>query len=67
MKVNDNNIIFLILYVNNILHFTNDLGLLHETNKYLSQNFEIKDIGEITYMIGIEISYDRSRGLLGLS
>ncbi|KAJ9555756.1 hypothetical protein OSB04_010370 [Centaurea solstitialis] len=44
-----------------------DLGLLHETKVYLSKNFEMKDMGEASYVIGIEISRDRSRGLLGLS
>ena len=58
---------FLILYVDDILLASSDLGLLHETKKFLSMNFEMKDMGEATYVIGIEIFRDRSRGLLGLS
>jgi hypothetical protein len=46
---------------------SSDLGLLHETKKFLSKDFEMKDMGEETYVIGIEIFRDRSRGLLGLS
>ena len=46
---------------------TNDLGLLSETKKFLSNNFEMKDMGEAYYVIGIEIFRDRSQGLLGLS
>ena len=53
--------------VDNILLASSDLGLLHETKKFLSKNFEMKDMGEATYVIGIEIFQDRSRGLLGLS
>ena len=45
----------------------NDLGLLHETKKFLSRNFEVKDMGEVSYAIGIEIFHNRSQGLLGLS
>jgi len=60
-------LIILILYVDDILHAGNDLGLLHETKKFLSKNFEIKDMGKASYVIGIEIIRDRSRGLLGLS
>ena len=45
----------------------NDLGLLHETKKFLSSNFEMKDMGEVSYVIGIEIFRNRSQGLLGLS
>ena len=67
MKVSGSKFIFLVLYVDDIFLATNDLGLLHQTKKYLSQNFEMKDMGEATYVIGIEIFRDRSQGLLGLS
>ena len=33
-------------FVDDILCATNDLGLLHETKKFLSSNFEMKDMGE---------------------
>jgi len=58
---------FLILYVDDILLATNDLGLLHETEKFLSSNFEIKDMGEASYVIRIEIFQNRSQRLLDLS
>ena len=45
----------------------NDIGLLHETKKFLSSNFEMKDMGGASYVIGIEIFRNRSQGLLGLS
>jgi hypothetical protein len=57
----------LILYVDNILLASSDLSILHETKKFLSKNFEMKDMDEATYVIGIEIFRDRSRGILGLS
>ena len=57
----------LVLYVDNILLASNDLGLLHETKEYLSKNFKMVDMGEANYVVGIEIFRDRSRGLLGLS
>ena len=55
LKVNGSNLIFFILYVDDILFTTNDLSLLHEIKKFLSSNFEIKDMGETRYVIGIEI------------
>ena len=58
---------FLILYVDDILLATNDLGLLHETKKFISRNFAMKDMGEASYVIGIEIFRNRPQGLLGLS
>jgi len=67
LKVSGSKFIFLILYVDDILLATNHLGLLSEIKKFLSNNFEMKDIGEAYYVIGIEIFRDRSQGLLGLS
>ena len=67
LKVIGSKFIFLILYVDDILLATNDLSLLSETKKFLSNNFEMKDMGEAYYVIGIEIFRNRSQGLLGLS
>ena len=67
IKVSGSKIIFLVLYVDDILLATNDLGLLNETKKFLSENFEMKDMGEASYVIGIEIFRDRSKDILGLS
>jgi len=67
LKVNRSKFIFLILYIDDILLATNDLGLLSETKRFLSNNFEMKDMGETYYVIRIEIFRDRSQGLLGLS
>ena len=59
--------VILVLYVDDILLAVNDIGMLHETKQFLSKSFEMKDFGEASYVIGIEIFRDRSQGLLGLS
>ncbi|CAL8138183.1 unnamed protein product [Prunus armeniaca] len=59
--------IFLVLYVDDILLATNDHNLLKDTKELLSNNFEMKDLGEVDFVLGIEIQRDRARGLLGLS
>ena len=59
--------IFLVLYVDDILLATNDIGMLHETKKFLSKHFEMKDLGDASFVLGIQIHRDRSRGILGLS
>lgn len=41
------------LYVDDILLVNNDIGLLHEINRFLSNNFEMKDLGEIYFVLGI--------------
>ena len=66
-KVNGSKICFLILYVDNILRATNNKGLLHEVKQFLFENFDMKDMGDASYIIGIKIHRDRYRGVLGLS
>ena len=67
MKVSGSKFVILVLYVDDILLDANDISLLHDVKKYLSKNFEMKDMGEASYVIGIEIFRDRKQGLLGLS
>jgi hypothetical protein len=67
LKVSRSKFLFLILYVDDILFASSDFGFLHETKEFLSKSFEMEYMGEATYVIGIEIFRDRSRGLLGLS
>ncbi|KAL9263203.1 Retrovirus-related Pol polyprotein from transposon TNT 1-94-like protein [Drosera capensis] len=59
--------IFLVLYVDDILLASNDIGLLHETKRFLSKKFEMKDLGDASFVLGIQIHRDRLKGVLGLS
>ena len=59
--------IYLVLYVDDILLATNDIGMLHETKRFLSKKFEMKDLGDTSFVLGIQIHRDQSRGILGLS
>ena len=67
LKVSGSKFIFLVLYVDDILLASRDLGLLHETKSMLTKFFDMKDLGEASFVLGIEIHRDRSRGVLGLS
>ena len=64
LKVSGTKVIFYSVY--DILLATNDLDPLHETKKFLSSNFEMKDMGKASYVIGIKILCNRSQRLLGL-
>jgi hypothetical protein len=59
--------IILIVYVDDILLVSRDKNLLYETKEYLSSNFDMKDISDASYVLGIEIQRDRTKGVLGLS
>ncbi|XP_070034403.1 uncharacterized protein [Nicotiana tomentosiformis] len=67
LNISGRKYIFLVLYVDDILLASSDLGLLHETKYFLIENFEMKDMGEDSDVIGIEIHRDKSQRLLGLS
>ena len=53
--------------MDDILLASSDVSLLLETKKFLSSKFDMKDLGEASFVIGIEIHRDRSKGVLGLS
>ena len=53
--------------MDDILLTSRDLCLLHEAKRFLSQQFDMKDMGEASYVIDIKIERDRSQGILGLS
>ena len=59
--------IILSLYVDGILIAGNDKKLIDVTMKWLLSNFEMKDMGEASYVVGVKILRDRSKRLLGLS
>ena len=67
LKMSGSNFAILVLYVDDILLASDSLDLLHESKRLLSQNFDMKDLGEASYVIGIEIHRDRTNGILGLS
>ena len=54
-KFKNEKYIFLILYVDDILLASNDINLLMETKKFLSSNFDMKDLGEASFVLGIQI------------
>ena len=41
--------------MDDILLASSDVSLLQETKKFLSSNFDITDLGEASYVLGIEI------------
>ena len=66
-KFSGSKYIFLVLYIDDILLAANDLNLLPDTKKFLSNNFEMKDLGNASYVLGIQIYQDLSKDILGLS
>ena len=55
------------LYVDDILLVGNDMEMIIATKGWLSSNFEMKDMGEVDYILGVKILKDHSKKLLCLS
>ena len=55
-KFKNGKFIFLVLYVDDILLASSDVSLLLETKK-----FDMKDLGEASFVLGIEIHRDRRK------
>jgi hypothetical protein len=66
-KFRSGKFIFLILYVDDILLASSNASLLLETKRFLSSNFDMKGLGEASFILGIEIHRDRRKRVLGLS
>ncbi|GJW86330.1 retrotransposon protein, putative, ty1-copia subclass [Tanacetum coccineum] len=67
-KTSGSYVIFLILYVDDILIMGNNIPMLKDVKSYLGRCFAMKDLGEATYILGIKIyrDRDRSKRLIGL-
>ncbi|RDX96351.1 hypothetical protein CR513_21003, partial [Mucuna pruriens] len=66
-KLSEGKYIFLVLYIDDILLANSDTGLLHETKRILTKNFEMKDLGEAYFVLGTQILRNCSKGILRLS
>ena len=52
---------FLVLYVDDILHIGNDVAALSIVKVWLASTFDIKDLREASYILGIKLIRDRKR------
>ncbi|RDX91305.1 hypothetical protein CR513_26740, partial [Mucuna pruriens] len=66
-KFSGSKYIFLVLYVNDILLASSNTCLLHKTKRFLTKNFKMKDFGDTSFVLGIQILRDHSQGILRLT
>ena len=51
--------------MDDILLASNDMALLFEAKYFFSKNFEMKDHGEASFVLGIQIQRDRTYRIVG--
>ena len=57
---------FLMLYVDDILLIGNDVGVMSLVKVWLLSQFDMKDLGETNFILGIKLWRDRKNRMLGL-
>ena len=65
--IKEKKVVFLVLYVDDIVLIGNDVETLLNVKKWLAEQFQMKDLGEASYILGIQIIRDRKNKLLALS
>ena len=66
-RCSGNVVVLLIIYVDDILLIENDIGTLSSVKVWLSGQFDMKDLGEASHILGIKLLRDRRKRMLGLS
>jgi len=67
IKKSNDKFAILSLYVDDILIAGNDKEFVIAIKGWLSTSFDMKDMGEADYILGVKIKRDRSKKLLALS
>ena len=63
----DKKVVFLVLYVDDILLIGNDVEVLSKVKGWLASQFQMKDLGEVSYVLRIQLIRDRKNKFIALS
>ena len=66
LKRSKKSFVILSLYVDDVLIAGNDMSLINAAHDWLSSNFDMKDMGEANYILGVRIVRNHSKRFLGL-
>ena len=61
IKRSKDHFVILSLYVDDILITGSSMEFVNTVKNWLSSNFDMKDMGEVAYILGVKISRDQSK------
>ena len=67
LKLIGDRVIYLVLYVDDMLLVGNDKEISQDLKTHLSSKFDMKDLGAANYILGMEIKRDRTKRKLWLN
>ena len=66
-RIQGSKVVFLVLYVDDILLIGNDIEVLSSVKGWLQKQFDMKDLGEANYILKIKLLRDRKNKVLALA
>ena len=66
-RIQGTKVVFLVLYVDDILLIEIDMEVLSSVKGWMQKKFDMKDLGEGNYILGIKLLRDRKNKVLALS
>ena len=66
-RIQGTKVVFLVLYIDDILLIGNDIKVLSSVKGRLQKQFDMKDLGEANYILGTKLLRDRKNKVLELS
>ena len=66
-RIQGTKVVFLVLYVDDILLIGNNIEVLSSVKGWLQRQFDMKDLGEAYYILGIKLLRDQKNKVLVLS
>ena len=67
MKSEGGMVVFLVLYVDDIILIGSDIGMLSTVKVWLAKTFDMKDLGEASYILEIKLYRDQKNRMIDLS